>query len=45
MLRYLIVGSGYRSEYFARVVRTYPELFRALYVCRSEEKAGQTSQT
>ena len=40
MLSYVIVGSGYRSEYFARVAKNYPELFRALYLCRSEEKAA-----
>ena len=39
MLSYLIVGSGYRSEYFARIAAAHPELFRALYLCRSEEKA------
>ena len=38
MLSYAIVGSGYRSEYYARIARTYPELFRAMYLCRSEEK-------
>lgn len=40
MLSYIIVGSGYRAEYFARVARTYPDLFRALFLCRSEEKAA-----
>ena len=40
MLSYVIVGSGYRSEYFARIAKTYPDLFRALYLCRSEEKAA-----
>lgn len=39
MLSYVIVGSGYRSQYFARVARRYPGLFRALYLCRSMEKA------
>ena len=38
MLSYLIVGSGYRAEYFGRAARAYPELFRALFLCRSEEK-------
>lgn len=38
MISYLIVGSGYRSEYYGRIAATYPELFRALYLCRSEEK-------
>ena len=39
MLSYVIVGSGYRAQYFARVAQTYPRLFRALFLCRSEEKA------
>ena len=38
MISFLIVGSGYRSEYFGRVARTYPELFRAMYLCRSQAK-------
>lgn len=38
MISFLIVGSGYRSEYFARVARTYPDLFRAMYLCRSQAK-------
>ena len=40
MLSYIIIGSGYRSEYFARIAGTYPELFRAMYLCRSKEKAA-----
>ncbi|MBR4539437.1 MAG: Gfo/Idh/MocA family oxidoreductase [Clostridia bacterium] len=40
MLSYVIVGSGYRAEYFGRIAKTYPALFRALYLCRSSEKAG-----
>ena len=40
MLSYLIVGSGYRSEYFGRIAADHPELFRAMFLCRSEEKAG-----
>ena len=38
MISYLIVGSGYRAEYFGRAARQYPDLFRALFLCRSEEK-------
>ncbi len=38
MISYLIVGSGYRAEYFGRAARQYPDLFRALYLCRSQEK-------
>ena len=40
MISYVIVGSGYRSEYFARVAAAHPDLFRALYLCRSAEKAA-----
>lgn len=40
MLRYVIVGSGYRAEYFGRIAKTYPDLFTALFLCRSEEKAA-----
>ncbi len=40
MVTYVVVGSGYRAEYFGRVARTWPELFRACYLCRSEEKAA-----
>lgn len=39
MLSYVIVGSGYRAEYFGRVAQTWPSLFRALFLCRSAEKA------
>lgn len=38
MISFLIVGSGYRSEYYGRIAKTYPDLFRALFLCRSEEK-------
>ena len=40
MLSYVIVGSGYRSEYYGRIAARYPALFRAIYLCRSEEKAA-----
>ena len=43
MISYLIVGSGYRSEYFARIAARYPHLFRALFLCRSAEKAEAVS--
>ena len=38
MLNYIIVGSGYRAEYFGRIAKTCPDLFRALFLCRSEAK-------
>ena len=40
MLSFVIVGSGYRSEYYGRIAARYPELFRAMFLCRSEEKAA-----
>lgn len=39
-LSYLIVGSGHRAEFYARVACTYPALFRAQFLCRSAEKAA-----
>ena len=36
--RYLIVGSGYRAEYYGRIARKYSQLFNAMFLCRSEEK-------
>ena len=44
MLRYLIVGSGYRSEYFGRVSKLWPDFFQALFLCRSEEKKALIRQ-
>ena len=44
MLSYLIVGSGYRAEYFGRVARIWPEQFRALFLCRSREKAERVKR-
>ena len=41
MISFGIVGSGYRAEYFGRIARTYPDIFRAIYLCRSEEKAAR----
>lgn len=43
-LSYLIVGSGYRSKFYARIASTYPSLFRAMFLCRSEEKAALVTQ-
>ena len=39
MLTYVIVGSGWRAEFYGRIARTYPDLFRAVFLCRSEQKA------
>ena len=38
-IRYVIVGSGYRAAYYGRIARKFPELFSAMFLCRSEEKA------
>lgn len=38
-LSYVIVGSGYRAMYYGRIAAAYPSLFRALFLCRSQEKA------
>jgi len=43
MLSYVIVGSGYRAEYFARIAVKHPGLFRAMFLCRSAEKAAAVS--
>ena len=40
VIAYVVVGSGYRAEYFGRIARMWPELFRACYLCRSAEKAA-----
>ena len=40
MLKYVIVGSGYRAGFFGCVAVNWPEQFRAIYLCRSEEKAA-----
>lgn len=41
MLSYIIVGSGYRAEYFGRIAKAHPDVFRALFLCRSREKADK----
>ena len=46
MISFGIIGSGYRAEYFGRIARTYPEIFRAIYLCRNEKKTERmTAQT
>ena len=44
MISFLIVGSGYRAEFYARIARKYSTLFRAMFLCRSEEKAAAVEQ-
>lgn len=41
MLSYVIVGSGYRAQYYGRVAQTWHEQFRAVFLCRSAEKAAK----
>lgn len=43
MLKYLIVGSGYRAEYFARIAAKRPALFQTMFLCRAQEKAAAVS--
>lgn len=38
-LTYVIVGSGYRAQYYGRIAARFPAYFRACFLCRSEEKA------
>ncbi|MBR2812818.1 MAG: hypothetical protein IKD69_15705 [Solobacterium sp.] len=38
-LSYVIVGSGYRAAFYGRIASRYPDLFRAMFYSRSEEKA------
>ena len=44
-LSFIIVGSGYRSLYFARIAKRYPALFELKYLlCRTEEKAARLAE-
>ena len=41
-LTYVVVGSGFRSLYFARIAARYPNLFHMPYLlCRTQEKADR----
>jgi predicted dehydrogenase len=41
-IRYIVVGSGWRSLFYHRIAKAYPERFRlTAMVCRTEEKAGK----
>lgn len=39
-VRFLIVGSGYRAEFYGRLVLEQGALFDAMFLCRSKEKAA-----
>ena len=41
MLSFVIAGSGNRAQHYGRIVQTWPEQFRAVFLCRSAEKAAQ----
>ena len=43
MLSFLIVGSGYRAEFYGRIAAAHPDRFQALFLCRSAEKAAAVS--
>ena len=36
-LTYVIVGSGYRAQYYGRIAARFPAYFGACFLCRSEE--------
>lgn len=39
-ISFVVVGSGWRSEFYARIAGRFPEIFDLKYIlCRSEEKA------
>ncbi len=44
-LSFIIVGSGFRSLFFARIAKRYPELFHLNYLlCRTEGKAERLAR-
>lgn len=44
-LSFIIVGSGFRSLFFARIAKRYPKLFHLNYLlCRTEEKAERLAR-
>lgn len=44
-LSFIIVGSGWRSLYTARIAKRFPELFELKYLlCRSQEKAQRIAE-
>lgn len=39
-MRFIVVGSGWRSLFFARIAQAYPEWFElSALLCRTREKA------
>lgn len=44
-MRFIVVGSGWRSLFFARIAQAYPEWFElSALLCRTREKADALSQ-
>ena len=44
-LSFIIVGSGFRSLFFARIAKRYPDLFHLNYLlCRTKEKADRLAE-
>ena len=44
-MSFIIVGSGWRSLFFARIAKQFPELFELKYMlCRTEEKARRMTE-
>lgn len=44
-LSYVVVGSGFRSLFFARIAKRFPEIFEMKYLlCRTEEKAERLAR-
>ena len=44
-IRFVMVGSGWRSLYYARIAKALPERFElCAMLCRTEEKARRISQ-
>lgn len=44
VVSYIIVGSGYRAKMYARIAAKLPHMFRAIMLCRSEEKARNVQE-
>lgn len=44
-ISFVIIGSGWRSEFYVRIAKQYPEQFELKYMlCRSQEKADKIAE-